>query len=54
VVQDAALGLVEVTPHRGERAALDLYAATAARTEHLLDAEQAAVVNRALDVMRSG
>jgi len=51
--QDAALGVAEVTPERGERAALELYAATAARTGHLLDADQAAVVNRALDVLRA-
>jgi hypothetical protein len=31
-VQDAALGVVQVTPERGERAALELYAAPAART----------------------
>jgi hypothetical protein len=52
IAQDRALGVVPVSSPTAMRAALDLYALTADRTAHLLDAEQAAVVNHALDLQR--
>jgi hypothetical protein len=48
--QDHALGVVPVSAAAAARAALDLYALVADRTAHLLDAEQTAVVHRALTV----
>lgn len=48
VAQDRALAVVPVTAATATRAALDLYAATAERTAHLLDTEQTAVVQHAL------
>ncbi|MDI1462620.1 hypothetical protein QEZ54_16730 [Catellatospora sp. KI3] len=47
--QDLALGVTPGTGGAADRAALDLYAATARRTRELLDAEQSAVVRLALE-----
>jgi hypothetical protein len=48
VAQDRALAVVPVDVLTANRASLDLYAITARRTAHLLDAHQAAVVRLAL------
>ncbi|WP_211588605.1 nucleotidyltransferase domain-containing protein [Allorhizocola rhizosphaerae] len=48
--QDRALGVVEATVPEANRAALDLYAMTAARTEHLLVDAQREVVRLALAI----
>jgi hypothetical protein len=48
--QDRALAVVPATTAQATGAALDLYATAAHRTAHLLDADQAVVVARALGV----